>query len=62
MEIVPENVTDKDLREEVIKRNAKAGYTTRFGEPPYATKTMARGFGVSKLNLWPRDERGNLIE
>jgi hypothetical protein len=62
MEIVPETVSDKDLREEVIARNAKAGYTTRFGEPPYATKIMARGYGPSKLNVWPRDEHGNLID
>jgi hypothetical protein len=62
MEIVPENVSEKDLREEVISRNAKAGYTTRFGEPPFRTKTMSNGFGPSKLNVWPRDKHGNLID
>ena len=61
MELVPENVSEKDLKDEVNKRSAKAGYTTRFGEPPYATKIMSRGFGESKLNIWPRDKDGNLV-
>ena len=62
-ELVPENVSEKDLREEVLARNAKAGRTTRFGEPPYATKIQVTGgFGETKLNLWPRDEHGNLID
>lgn len=63
MEIVPDNVSEKDLRDEVNKRSAKAGYTTRFGEPPYATKIQTTVlFGKEKLNIWPRDENGNLIE
>ena len=33
MEFVPDNVNEKDLREEVHRRTAKAGYTTRYGEP-----------------------------
>lgn len=40
-EIVPVNVNEKDLRDEVNRRTAKAGYTTRLGEPPYRTKIMA---------------------
>lgn len=33
MEIIPQDVNEKDLREEVHRRTAKAGYTTRHGEP-----------------------------
>lgn len=60
-EIVPANVPEKDLREEVNRRTAKAGYTTKYGECPYRTKIQNHGFGESKLNVWPRDEQGNLI-
>jgi hypothetical protein len=63
MELVPENVSEKDLKEEVNRRTAKAGYTTRFGEPPYRTKIIVTsGFGETKLNIWPRDKKGNLID
>lgn len=41
-ELVPDNVSESDLRDEVLRRNAKAGYTTRLGEPPYRTKIMAQ--------------------
>jgi len=40
MDLVPENVSETDLRDEVNRRTAKAGYTTRLGEPPYRTKIM----------------------
>ena len=40
-EIVPANVNEKDLRDEVNRRTARAGYTTRSGECPYRTKIMA---------------------
>jgi len=60
-EIVPASVPEKDIKEEVTKRNAKAGYTTRYGECPYRTKIQSRGFGESKINVWPRDKHGNLI-
>lgn len=41
MELVPDNVSEKDLKDEVNRRTAKAGYTTRLGESPYRTKVMA---------------------
>ena len=41
-ELVPESVSEKDLKDEVLRRNSKAGYTTRFGEPPFRTKIMAQ--------------------
>jgi len=62
MEIVPDNVSEKDLREEVNRRTCKAGYTTRYGECMARTKIMSNGIGKSKLNVWPRDKQGNLID
>lgn len=50
----------KDYHEELNIRSHKAGYTTRKGRP-IPRKIMARGCGPSKLNIWPRDENGNLI-
>lgn len=41
MEIVPNNVSEKDLKDEVNRRTARAGHTTRSGEPPYKTKIMS---------------------
>jgi hypothetical protein len=40
-EFVPDNVNEKDLKDEVLRRNAKVGYTTSLGEPPYKTKIMS---------------------
>jgi len=60
-DIVSPFADEKELKEEVNRRTARAGYTTRLGEPPYRTKIMNNGFGESKLNVWPRDEHGNLI-
>lgn len=59
---VPFDTNEKDLREEVNRRTAKAGYTTKLGEPTYGTKIQGLNFwGEQKLNIWPRDENGNLI-
>jgi len=52
---------ESGVREEVLRRSAKAGYSTSNGEPTGATKIMSRGFGESKLNIWPRDKNGQLI-
>lgn len=60
-ELVPWNADKKDVQEEVNSRTAKAGYTTKYGECPYRTKIQNHGFGKSKLNVWPRDENGQLI-
>jgi len=60
-EIVAWNESEDNVREEVLRRNAKAGYCTRNGEPTGATKIMSRGVGESNLNVWPRDSEGNLI-
>lgn len=60
-EIIPHDRDESDLAREMMERSCKAGHTTRFGECPRATKIMSRGFGKSKLNVWPRDKKGNLI-
>jgi hypothetical protein len=63
-EIVPNDVSEKDLRDEVNRRTAKAGYTTKYGECPYRTKIMTVvSLGQTKLNVWPRDiVTGELID
>ncbi len=62
-EIVPPNVSNNDLRDEVNRRTAKAGLTTRLGECRNATKIMGTvTVGKEKLNIWPRDKYGRLIE
>jgi len=60
-ELVPFNANESDIKAEVDRRTAKAGYTTGNGECPCRTKIMNNGFGESKLNVWPRDKAGNLI-
>jgi hypothetical protein len=61
-EIVEWNHSDEDLKDEVNRRTARAGYTTRLGESPCRTKIQTvSGWGKQKLNVWPRDEHGNLI-
>ena len=61
-EIVPWNADKKTIQEEANARTAKAGYTTRYGENPNATKIQTViGWGKEKLNVWPRDKDGHLI-
>lgn len=51
------------VREEVKRRASKAGYCTSNGEPVHSTKIMTTvPFGKEKLNIWPRDKNGKLIE
>ena len=62
-DIISPFANEKDLRDEVNRRTAKAGYTTRLGEAPYRTRIQnIVGFGKQKLNVWERDENGNLID
>jgi len=62
-ELVPFNTNEKDFREEINRRTCKAGYTTKYGECPHATKIQTTvPFGKTKLNIWPRDENGQLID
>jgi len=62
MEIVPDDISQKDLREEVNFRTYRAGYTTREGGRIPLKKQMTVLWGRTKLNVWPRDADGNLIE
>lgn len=50
----------RDYEEELNIRSHRAGHTTRKGGP-IPPKIMEQGIGPSKLNVWPRDENGNLI-
>jgi hypothetical protein len=62
-ELVAFNENEANVREEVNRRASKAGLTTKCGECPRATKIQTSvAFGRRKLNAWPRDEHGNLIE
>lgn len=50
----------RDYHEELNIRSHRAGYTKRDGGPK-SLRIMSQGCGTSKLNMWPRDENGNLI-
>ena len=40
-ELVPDNVSDKDVKDEANRRAAKCGYCDRNGDPPGRTKIMS---------------------
>jgi hypothetical protein len=62
-EIIPDYVSENDVRDEANKRAARAGYCSRSGEPLGRTKIMESvPCGKVKLNIWARDEKGNLID
>ena len=60
-EIVSPTESQSNVKEEVNRRTHKAGYTDRDGQPMGRRKIQNRGYGDSKLNVWPRDRNGNLI-
>lgn len=63
-ELIPASVSDADLQDEMNARSCKAGLTNRQGESCRGTgKIMTTvPFGKQKLNVWPRDENGKLID
>ncbi len=63
-ELIPVNVSDVDLQDEMNARSCKAGLTNRQGECVRGTSKIMTTvpFGKTKLNLWPRDEHGQLID
>lgn len=62
-ELIPDSVSEADVLDDIHARTHKAGLTNRQGESCRPTgKIMSRGFGESKLNVWPRDKNGKLIE
>ncbi len=60
--IPPGTRSESDLRDEMNHRSFKKGLTNRQGECSRASKIMSNGFGTSRLNVWPRDENGQLID
>ena len=61
LEILSTSESESNVKEEANRRATKAGYCTREGNPIYRTKIQNRGYGESKIKVWPRDENGNLI-
>ena len=61
-ELIPASVSDADLTDEMNARSHRAGLTNRQGESCKSIRIMSRGFGPSRLNQWPRDVNGELIE
>ncbi len=63
-ELIPASVSDADLQDEMNHRSSKAGLTNRQGECCRGTGKIFTTvpFGKQKLNVWPRDENGQLIE
>jgi len=63
-EITPPGVrSESDLKDEMVHRSWKSGQTTKYGECPRATKIQTTvPFGKTKLNVWPRDKNGQLID
>ena len=62
MEFILPGTSEADVKDEVNRRTARAGYTTRNGECRARTRIQGLcNWGESKLNVWPRDENGNLI-
>lgn len=55
-------VPEKDLQDEVNRRTHKAGYTDRDGQMMVRKIMTSVPCGEVRLNVWPRDEEGNLID
>jgi len=62
--MLPGTRSESDLRDEMNYRSSKKGLTNRQGESCKGTgKILATvGFGKQKLNVWPRDKNGDLID
>jgi hypothetical protein len=62
-ELVPDDVTPRELRDEAALRARRAGYPVgRDGGPLPRRIVSVNPWGRPKLNVWPRDAAGNLIE
>lgn len=62
LELVPQDVSPRDLRQESYRRSWRAGYTTRDGGPIPRRIQVTCPWGRPRLNVWPRDAAGELIE
>ena len=61
-ELVPRDVKEDELRDEVNHRTHAAGYTTRTGGPIPRRIIGVVSWGAPKYNVWPRGRNGELIE
>ena len=62
-ELVPDDVSRRDLLAEANLRARRAGYAvTRDGRPQPRRMQAPSNWGRQKLNVWPRDAAGKLIE
>ena len=62
LDIVPSDMSKRDFVEEVNYRTTRAGLTTRSGGAIPLKSAMTVSVGEQKLNVWPRDADGNLID
>ena len=56
-EIVSWNENKKAVEEEVLRRNAKAGYCTKYGESVQGTKIMS----LCSFSFLPRKINGKIV-
>jgi hypothetical protein len=62
-ELVPNDVSARELRAEAHLRAHRAGYAvTRDGRPQPRRIQGTCNWGRQRLNVWPRDAAGKLIE
>jgi hypothetical protein len=62
LELVPDDVTGRELRAEAGRRAHGAGHdVTRSGGRRPRPIQGVNPWGVPRLNVWPRDRRGRLI-
>jgi hypothetical protein len=61
-ELVPDDVTKRELLDESHLRASRAGFCTRDGKPIPRKVQSLNNWGRPKFNVWPRDAEGNLIE
>lgn len=61
-ETVRWTANEDDLRAEVNRRTYKAGYTDSDGQQMVRNIMSTVPCGEVRLNIWPRDREGNLID
>jgi hypothetical protein len=62
-EVLPLGTPPAGLQDELNHRTWKAGTTDHDGQPlDFPRIRIFGGLGETKLNIWPRDSEGNLID
>ncbi len=51
MDLIPDDISPRELREEVNSRTHRAGYTTREGQPIKSRTSAGKGDGVRPYNV-----------